>query len=163
MTLPLIILAAVSVVAGFVPAHDLVTWNGHHLHTQLDWTVAGSSVAIALVGILLAYKLYFKENDLPERMKNAASGLWTAAYHRFYMDELYQFITHKVIFQGICVPIAWFDRHIIDGFFNMLANATGSASFAIRRLQSGSVQSYVYIYLVGALALAAVTMVCVLI
>ena len=72
-------------------------------------------------------------------------------------------ITHKVIFQGICVPIAWFDRHIIDGFFNMLANATGSASFAIRRLQSGSVQSYVYIYLVGALALAAVTMVCVLI
>ncbi|MBR1552010.1 MAG: NADH-quinone oxidoreductase subunit L [Muribaculaceae bacterium] len=163
MTLPLIILATISIVAGFVPAHDLVTWNGKALETQLDWTVAGSSVLIALIGIALAYKLYYKENDLPERMKNGALGLWTAAYHRFYMDELYQFITHKVIFQGICVPIAWFDRHIIDGFFNMLASATGSASFAIRRLQSGSIQGYVYVYLLGVLLLAAVTMLCVLI
>ena len=65
MTLPLIILAAVSVVAGFVPAHDLVTWNGHHLHTQLDWTVAGSSVAIALVGILRPTNSILKRTTCP--------------------------------------------------------------------------------------------------
>jgi NADH-quinone oxidoreductase subunit L len=89
-------------------------------------------------------------------------GLWTASYKRFYMDELYQFITHKVIFQGLCVPIAWFDRHIIDGFMNLLADATNSLSFGIRRLQSGSIQAYVYVYLLGALLLAAITMICVI-
>ena len=162
MTLPLIILATISIVAGFVPAANLVTWDGAPLHTQLNWTVACSSVLIACVGIGLAFKMYYKENALPERMANSCRGLWTAAYKRFYMDELYQFITHKVIFQGICKPIAKFDRAIIDGFFNMLAQVTNQTSFGIRKLQSGSIQSYVYFYLIGALLLAGITMACVL-
>ena len=83
MTLPLIILAAISIVAGFVPAGELVTWDGAHLHTQLNWSVAGASVLIALVGIGLAFKLYYKENELPEKMKNALPNLWEAAYRRF--------------------------------------------------------------------------------
>ena len=162
MTLPLIILAAISIVAGFVPFHDMVTWDGKELHTAINWTVAGSSVAVALLGIGLATLMYFKENPLPERMANSMRGLWTASYKRFYMDELYQFITHKIIFQGICVPIAWFDRHIIDGFMNWMADATNSVSFGIRRLQSGSIQAYVFVYLIGALLLGVVTMICVL-
>ena len=146
-----------------MPFGELVTVDGHALHTHTNWTVAISSVCVALVGIGLAFKLYYKENPLPTRMKNACSGLWEAAYRRFYMDEFYQFLTHKVIFQKICKPIAWFDRHCIDGFFNLLADLTNSCSFAIRRLQSGNVQSYVYVYLMGALLLAVVTMACVLI
>ena len=163
MSLPLIVLSAVSVVAGLVPFGELVTADGKALHTHMNYTVAISSVCVALVGIGLAFKLYYKENPLPARMKNACSGLWEAAYRRFYMDEFYQFITHKVIFQKICKPIAWFDRHCIDGFFNLLGDVTNSCSFAIRRLQSGNVQSYVYVYLMGAMLLAAVTLVCVLI
>ena len=99
----------------------------------------------ALVGIGLATKMYYKENKLPSQLKSKFNGLWTAAYNRFYMDELYQFITHKIIFQKICKPIAWFDRHIIDGTMNLLADMTTSASFAIRKLQSGSIQSYVLV------------------
>lgn len=163
MSLPLIALSAISVVCGLVPFGELVTVDGHALHTHTNWTVAISSVCVALVGIGLAFKLYYKENPLPTRMKNACSGLWEAAYRRFYMDEFYQFLTHKVIFQKICKPIAWFDRHCIDGFFNLLGDLTNSCSFAIRRLQSGNVQSYVYVYLMGALLLAVVTMACVLI
>ncbi len=162
MTLPLIILATISIVAGFVPAAKLVTWDGAPLHTQLNLTVAGTSVLIACIGIGLAYKMYYKENTLPQRMADSCRGLWTAAYKRFYMDELYQFITHKVIFQGICKPIAKFDRAIIDGFFNMLADVTNRASFGIRKMQSGSIQSYVYFYLIGVLLLAVITMACVL-
>lgn len=163
MTLPLIILAAVSCVAGLIPAGQFVSADGKVLATHTQWPVAISSIVVALTGIGLATKLYYKENDLPERMANACRGLWTAAYHRFYMDEFYQFITHKIIFQSICYPIAWFDRHIIDGMMNMFADVTNSASFAIRKLQSGSIQGYVFVYLLGALALAVVTMVCVLI
>ncbi|MBR1883291.1 MAG: NADH-quinone oxidoreductase subunit L [Muribaculaceae bacterium] len=163
MTLPLLILATISIVAGFVPAGKWVTWDGASLHTQLNWTVAGTSVLIACLGIGLAFKMYYKENALPQRMADSCRGLWTAAYKRFYMDELYQFITHKIIFQAISKPIAWFDRTVIDGFMNVLADATSLLSFGIRKLQSGSIQAYVYVYLVGALLLALITMVCVLI
>ncbi len=163
MTVPLIILAAISVVAGFVPAHDMVTWDGKPLHTQLDWTVAGSSVLVACLGIGLAWRLYYKENDAPERMKAAAGGLWTAAYHRFYMDELYQFITHKVIFQCVSKPIAWFDRKVIDGTMNLMGTVTQYCAAMVRPLQSGKVQAYVLTYLIGALVLAAALIACVLI
>ncbi len=163
MTLPLIILSCISIVAGFVPAHKLVTFDGEPLHTSLDWTVAGSSVAIALIGIGLAFKLYYKENDAPARMKAAATGLWTAAYKRFYMDELYQFITHKIIFQCVSKPIAWFDRKVIDGAMNLMGTVTQYCASAVRPLQAGKIQGYVMTYLIGALVLAVALIVCVLV
>ncbi len=162
MTLPLIILSLVSIVAGFIPMNELVTWDGKALHTQLNWNVAGLSVGIALVGIALAFVMYYKENTLPARMKNAFSALWEAAYHRFYMDELYQFITHKVIFKCVSAPIARFDRKFIDGFMNMLASVTSQCSYGIRRLQCGNIQGYVAFYFLGAVAIALVTMIFVL-
>ncbi|MBR5117788.1 MAG: NADH-quinone oxidoreductase subunit L [Muribaculaceae bacterium] len=157
MTVPLIVLALISCVAGFVPFGDLVTWNGQALETHMNWPIAGASVAIALVGIGLATVMYRKENPLPDKLATMFKGLWTASYRRFYMDELYQFITHKIIFQGISKPIAWFDRMIIDGFFNLMGNVTNSASFGIRKMQSGSVQGYVSYYIIGAMLLAAIT------
>ena len=160
MSLPLIILSVVSIVAGFVPFGELVTYDraSHPIHMTM-W-VAISSVAVAVVAILLATKLYLKENEAPAKMKNAFNGLWTAAYNRFYMDELYQFITHKIIFERVSRPLAWFDRQIVDGSLNMLANITNLASYAVRKLQSGNIQAYVYVYLIGALLLATITVIC---
>ncbi len=172
MTVPLVILAAVSCVAGFVPMGDLVTWNGHSSvenvsfwtnFKALDWGVASISLAVDIVAILLATIMYKKENPLPARMKNAMPNLWRWAHHRFYWDELYLFITHKIIFNSICRPIAWFDRHIIDGTMDSFAWMANKASYAIRGLQSGSIQMYVWVYLIGALLLGAVTVVCILI
>ena len=139
---------------------EFVTWNREEYVIHLDWTVAGTSIVIALIGIALATVMYRKENNIPERLADRFRGLWTAAYHRFYMDELYQFITHKIIFARISKPIAWFDRRIIDGTMDLLANVTNSASFAVRRMQSGSVQTYVWFYIVGAVAVAAITIIC---
>ena len=160
MTFPLIFLGLVSIVAGFIPFGEFVTWNRKEYVIHLDWTVAGTSIVIALIGIALATVMYRKENNIPERLADCFRGLWTAAYHRFYMDELYQFITHKIIFARISKPIAWFDRRIIDGTMDLLANVTNSASFAVRRMQSGSVQTYVWFYIVGAVAVAAITIIC---
>ncbi|MDE7126147.1 MAG: NADH-quinone oxidoreductase subunit L, partial [Muribaculaceae bacterium] len=171
MTLPLVILAVVSCVAGFVPMGNLVTWNGHSSVDNvsfltnlkaLDWGVASISLAVAVLAILLATIMYKKENAMPERMRKAMPALWRWAHHRFYWDELYMFITHKVIFNCICRPIAWFDRHIIDGTMDSFAWMANKASYAIRGLQSGSIQMYVLIYLVGALLLGAITVICIL-
>ena len=162
MTLPLIILATVSIVAGFIPFGELVTWNREVYHIHLNWTVATTSVVVAVVAILIATVMYRKENAISDKIANSVKGLWTAAYNRFYFDELYLFITHKIIFNLVSRPIAWFDRHIIDGTMDMFATIAHKASGAIKGLQSGSIQAYVLVYLLGALLLGVVTAVCVM-
>ena len=164
MTLPLVILAAISCVAGFIPFGKLVTWNGepYDFMAHFDWSVASVSLCVAVAAIALATVMYRKENPLPDKMQAALPNLWKWAHHRFYWDELYMFITHRIIFNGICRPIAWFDRHIIDGTMDALAIVTNKASQAIKPLQSGQVQLYVWWYLLGALALGGITMLCML-
>ena len=104
--------------------------------------------------------MYRKENPLPAKMKRALPALWDWCHHRFYWDELYIFITHKIIFGCICRPLAWFDRHIIDGTMDAFASVTNKASGAIAPLQSGQIQMYVWIYLLGAVLLGGVTILC---
>jgi len=162
MTLPLVILAAVSCVAGFIPFGELVTWNGqpYDFMAHFDWNVATISLLVAVAGIALATVMYRKENSIPQKMRAMLPALWRWSYHRFYFDELYMFITHKIIFGRVSRPIAWFDRHVVDGAMNGMAYVTNKAAYAIRGLQSGKVQMYVWFYLIGALLLAAVTAVC---
>ena len=171
MTLPLIFLAIMSVVSGFFPFGDLVTWNGHPMYNslslltnlkQLNWVVAGISLVTAIIGISIAWVMYKKENSLPERMRELMPTLWTWCRNRFYFDELYMFITHSIIFKNVCRPIAWFDRHIIDGSMDGLAMITNKASESIKGLQSGNVQQYVFVYVAGAILLGLVTALCVL-
>lgn len=157
MSVPLIFLATVSCVAGFIPFGHYVTWDNMPYDIHLDPTIAVTSVVIAIAAIALATVMYRKENAIPARLRAAMPHLWNWAFHRFYWDELYMFITHKIIFNLICRPIAWFDRHIIDGTMDALANITNKASFAIRGLQSGQIQTYVRVYLIGALLLGVIT------
>lgn len=162
MSLPLIILAAVSCVAGFIPFGEFVTYNGEPYHIHIEAPVAITSLTVAICAIAFATWLYFKKNRKPEMMKNAMPGLWKAANRRFYWDEIYMFVTHKIIFNIICRGIAWFDRHIIDGAMNGLAAMTNFFSVKIKGMQSGSIQTYVVWYFLGALALAAITWICLL-
>ncbi len=164
MSLPLVILAAISCVAGFIPFGNFVTWNGepYDFMAHFDWGVASVSLIVAILGIGLATAMYRKENSLPAKFRAALPNLWTWCYHRFYWDELYMFITHKIIFGCICRPLAWFDRHIIDGTMDSFATITNKASDLIKPLQSGQIQMYVWYYLVGALALGGITLICLL-
>jgi NADH-quinone oxidoreductase subunit L len=157
MSAPLVFLSLVSCVAGFVPFGHFVTWDRLPYDIHLDATIAISSVAIAVVAIALATVMYRKENPLPAKFKAAMPALWDWCHHRFYWDELYMFITHKIIFNSVCRPIAWFDRHIIDGTMDAFAAITNKASWSIRGLQSGQIQLYVWVYLIGALLLGAIT------
>ena len=154
MTLPLMLLAVVTIVAGFIPFGHFISSNGEAYSIHLDWSVAGTSIVVAMVAIAIATYIYAGSrqpvaNALARRFK----GLWTAAYHRFYLDEVYQFITHRIIFGCICRPIAWWDRHVVDGFFNFLAWSAEATSDEIRGLQSGRIQQYTFVFLLGTLAL----------
>ena len=162
MAFPLVFLALVSTVAGLIPFGQLVTFDGHEYIAHINWPVACSSVGIAVISILFARHLYINKNDNPKAMADKVRWLWEAAHHRFYWDEIYLFITRRIIFDGICKPIAWFDRHIIDGTMNGLAYITNQASIAIKGFQSGKVQMYIWWYLIGAVVLGIITAVCIL-
>ncbi|HCK23554.1 MAG TPA: NADH-quinone oxidoreductase subunit L [Bacteroides graminisolvens] len=154
MTFPLIFLAAVTCVAGFIPFGTLVSSNGEAYHIHLDTTVAVTSVLIAILSIAIATWMYARSSQpVPDKLGKRFKGLHTAASHRFYIDEVYQFVTHKIIFRCISTPIAWFDRHVVDGFFDFLAWGTHATSDEIRDFQSGQVQQYAFVFLLGTLAL----------
>jgi len=154
MTVPLMILAAASVFSGFVPFHDLVTSDGNPLHTEFHWIIAVPSVLIALVGIGVATTLYYRKNTKPEAIANGVKTFYTIVYRKFYIDELYLLITHNVIFKFISRPIAWFDRHVVDGTMNQIGNTTVFFSGAIKEMQSGHVQLYIWFFTSGVLLLA---------
>ena len=154
MTLPLVVLGAVTLVAGWLPFGHFVSSNGTSYDIHIEGSVAALSLCVALAGIALATWMYAREkHPVADRLADRFAGLHRAAYHRFYIDEVYQFITHRVIFACISTPIAWFDRHVVDGFLNLLASATNGVACLIRGMQSGSVQRYCIWFMGGALGL----------
>ncbi len=156
MTIPLIILAFGSVFSGFLPFSRLVTSDGIPFESHIEWSVAIPSVAIGLLGIGLAWVMYRKETALPDRVASFFSHGYRWAYNKFYIDEVYIFVTRKIIFRRISQPVAWFDRHIVDGTMNGIAYVTQSVSSMIRGLQSGQLQKYGYVFITGVITLAIV-------
>ena len=153
MTVPLAILALITCVAGFIPFGDFVSADGQTLHIHTTWPIALASIGIAVVGIGIAAFKFFKEHEKPAVNEASMTAFARAAYHRFYIDEVYMFITKRIIFNGVSKGIAWFDRHVVDGFMNFLAWGANRVSYDIRGLQSGQVQQYAYVFVLGALLL----------
>lgn len=156
MTYPLIFLTLITCVAGFIPFGQFVTADGHaydFLH-HFNWMLGAKSCIIAVISIALATYIFKGEKQpIADKMFNAAPRLHRWAYKRFYLDEVYQFVTHRFIFKHISKPLAWFDRHCIDGFFNFLAWGSNELGFQIRGFQSGALQKYAFIFLLGILVL----------
>jgi len=153
MTIPLIILAIGSVFAGFIPFNELVTSDGKAFESHIEMSVAIPSVLIGLVGIGIAFLMYRKETAIPDKVAATFKHSYKWAYNKFYIDEVYIFVTKNIIFRYISTPIAWFDRHIVDGTMNSIAFVTQVISFRIREFQSGQLQKYGFIFITGAISL----------
>jgi NADH-quinone oxidoreductase subunit L len=156
MKLPLLVLAAAAIVVGFIPFAHYVAANGKGEELTIPFSFSVAPIAMAVAGIALAYVLYYKENEWPQKLATAMGGLYRTVRQKFYFDELYLFITKKIIFNGIAKPAAWIDKHLVDGFMNGLGWVTAGISERIKALQSGSVQSYTLYFFGGIIALAAV-------
>lgn len=160
MTLPLMFLAVVTVGAGFIPFGHFVSADGQAYDIHLDPTIATTSVIVAVCSIALATFIYKGEKQpVAEKMRAALPALHRWAFKRFYLDEVYQFVTHRIIFAHISKPIAWFDRHVVDGFFDFLAWGTNALGVQIKGLQSGSIQKYAYVFLLGVLILLLIVLI----
>lgn len=154
MKLPLIILAICSVGAGFIGFPEYVTSDGAGIETHMDIASMAIPVSLSIVAIVIAAIMYKNENAKPDKVAGAFGGFYHAAYKKFYVDEVYLFVTKKIIFPLIGQPIAWADKHIVDGFMLMLGNLTAKISAGIRGMQSGKVQYYALYFFGGIIALS---------
>ena len=168
MTIPLIVLCVItmgvgiySTIAGFAGFGgnfgSFVTANGQDYTIHFDLQIAITSTVIAIASICLATYIYKGEKQpIADKLYRPFPKLHRAAYKRFYMDEVYMYVTHKIIFRCISTPIAWFDRHVIDGTFDFMAWGANEAGESIRPWQSGDVRHYAVWFITGAVVLALV-------
>jgi NADH-quinone oxidoreductase subunit L len=152
MTIPLMLLALITCVSGFVPFGEFVSSNGLSFESHggsASWleVMISNLAPCFIIGSAL---VYYKSKNLSHLQR---LWIYRPAVHRFYIDEVYQFITHRIIFRCISAPAAWFDRHVVDGSLNLLARGTYLVSVRIRGIQSGDIQQYTIVFLGGALVL----------
>ncbi|HMO31837.1 MAG TPA: NADH-quinone oxidoreductase subunit L [Lacibacter sp.] len=156
MKLPLLVLALLTIGAGFLPFGSYVSLDGRPLHAHMDLAFAAAPLALALGGILLALWLYKTENDKPKQLATSLGTLYHTACRKFYIDEIYLFVTKKILFQLVGRPAAWVDKHVVDGLMNGIAYGTAAVSGVIKGLQSGKIQQYTLYFFGGVLVLAVV-------
>jgi len=159
MTIPLILLAIGAAGAGFIPFGDFVSSDGLVHKASFHWDIASLSILIALAGIALAAWFYMNESKRSEKAVASFKGFYTAAYHKFYFDELYLFITKKIVFELISRPLAWFDRHIVDGLMNLIGRMIYRSAVAVKRFQSGQMQQYAFVFISGVVVLALIILI----
>ena len=165
MTIPLIVLCVItmgvgiySTIAGFAgwggSFGQFVNAEGTNYTIHFDTQIAATSTIIAILSICLATYIYKGESQpIADRLYKAFPKLHRAAYKRFYQDEIWQYVTHRIIFRCISTPIAWFDRHVVDGTFNFMAWGANEAGESLRPWQSGDVRQYAVWFLTGTVAL----------
>jgi NADH-quinone oxidoreductase subunit L len=154
MMLPLILLATGAAAAGFIPFGKFVSSDGTPLETKFHLLFSIAPVVLGLAGIFTALWLYKKQNAKPDKIAASLNGFYKAAYNKFYIDEVYLFITKKVLFNLVGKPAAWFDKNVVDGLVNFAGNTTQTISEKIKKVQSGKVQQYAIYFLAGVIGLA---------
>ncbi len=154
MMMPLLLLSVGAAAAGFIPFGHFVSSDGKSLDTEFHLQFSIAPVALGLAGIFTALWLYKKQNDKPDRIAASLSVLYKASYRKFYIDEVYIFITKKILFNLIGRPAAWIDKNIVDGLMNGIGNSTQAISETVKGFQSGKVQQYAIYFLAGAIGLA---------
>lgn len=154
MMVPLVLLAIAAAVAGFIPFGHFVSTDGSALDSEFHLQFSIVPVALGLAGIFTAWWLYKKQNDRPDRIAASLGVLYKVSYRKLYIDEIYVFITKKILFNLIGRPAAWIDKNIVDGMVNGIGNSTQAVSESVKGFQSGKVQQYAIYFLAGAIALA---------
>ena len=151
MWIPLVVLAGLSMVAGFVPMAKFIHIGKALEHHGINMMIAGPATGVAVLGIGMAWFFYVGDSSRADRMTQRMGLLYQVVKEKFYIDEVYLFITHKIIFHYISRPIAWFDRNIVDGGVNLVGWMTHTSGALLRFLQTGQVQTYALWFVAGSL------------
>ena len=167
ITIPLIILAILSVIGGWIGIPEVFMHGGHRLEEflapifaqsnaitekhvlshQTEYILMGTSVALALIALLYAWNKFSKY----EKIETEETGFGKVLANKWYVDELYD----KVIVQPVLSISKYlnniFEKKGVDGFVNGVGKAVNYGSRQIRLLQSGQVGTYILMMVLGIL------------
>lgn len=153
MTFPLVFLAIASIFAGYIPFSHFISSDFKPFATEMHFNIAIPSIIVGVIGIVVAWVLYKKVSLVPDKIAKSLGGFYTAVLNKFYIDEVYLFITKKILFNHVSRPVAWFDRHVVDGAMNGIAWVTAKSSEKIKGFQSGQLSQYALVFVSGAVLL----------
>lgn len=178
MLVPLMILALLCVIGGWIGVPEAMGGSNHFEHflapvfqaaapvaaaetavhesASTELMFSGISVLAALIGFMAAWFLYYKRTDIPAKLAQGAGGFYRLVLDKYRIDELYGAVfikpliaaSTKVFWQGI-------DRGLIDGAVDGSAAGAQEVSDEMRRMQSGNIRSYAGWVAVGAAAVIA--------
>ena len=179
MTVPLICLAILSTVGGWVAAPHLVGGTDYFakfLHPVFDayavtptaaneaasevagspmmdlvHALTGMPVIIALLGLLIAWWFYIKSPETPKKLAQSVRGLYTLVLHKYYIDELYNTVIVQPLL-WISTNVLWrvIDEGAIDGTVNGIGRGMRESGAHMRQIQSGNARSYATWVVIGA-------------
>jgi NADH-quinone oxidoreductase subunit L len=167
MLIPLVVLAVLSFAGGWIGWPQALGGSNHFEHflapvfeeraTAPESAAAGAAqgqapseisltaatTGAALLGIALAWLMYYKRRELPETLRQRFQGVYSALEHKYYVDEIYGWLFVQPIIEG-SRAVLWraIDAGAIDGTFNESAEAARDVSNSVRRMQSGNIRSY---------------------
>jgi len=176
MVVPLVVLAAGSLLAGFLglpgkwgliqsflepvfaPANHVLGIEEHN-PGAVDWVLMAVSVLMAAGGIVLAWVMYVRRTDLPGLLGAKLRPVYKVVYNKFYVDEFYGATVVRLAVGGSRWVWHQFDEKVIDGAVNGTAWLWQWAGRAVRPLQTGRVQNYLLGMFIGLFIIVTVVVV----
>ena len=172
ITVPLMILAAGAVAAGWVGIPPLFLEHGdrigeflapvlghshgHGTHSQ-EAFVMSASIAVAVGGLLVAFIMYIKKTELPAKMAAAFQPVYRLLFNKYWVDELYnRTLVQPVLRASEKIILGFFDARIIEGIVNGVPALIGAFSRKFRQVQTGMLSSYALVMALGALVIVGV-------
>jgi NADH-quinone oxidoreductase subunit L len=151
MSVPLLLLTICTVVVGWLPFSSHISWGGTSHHAAINWIFSAAPLGISAMGIFIAYLKYARPSEGTISSGSEPNWLYHAAVKKFYIDEVYLWITHSILTPLVARPFAWFDRNVVDGLIHGVADGVANCYYFFRRMQSGKLQDYL-LYFMGGIA-----------
>lgn len=179
MTLPLMVLAVLSVIGGFMGLPPVLTENHlfanylkpvfepaiaalgnseHHLSHSTEWILIAIAVSAAIVSLFYARTLYIGKKQLPEADTDT-TGMAKLVANKFYVDELYENIIVKPVTVLSDILLVLVDKLIIDLIVNAVAAITKTIGGTLRYIQTGNTGVYVFVMVISMIVLLAIQLV----
>ncbi|GBD95622.1 MAG TPA: NADH-quinone oxidoreductase subunit L [Nitrospirae bacterium] len=171
ITVPLMLLAVGAVAAGWVGIPPIFAEHGDKIgeflapvlgypegegtHAQ-EYFVMGASIFVAVAGWIIAYTMYLKKTELPQKLGAAFQPVYKLLFNKYYIDELYSKTIVQPTLKASDKIILGFDTYIIEGIVNGIPNLIGAFSRKLRKIQTGLLSDYGLIMAIGALSIIGV-------
>jgi NADH-quinone oxidoreductase subunit L len=173
ITIPLIVLAILSIVGGFIGVPEVLGghhWLEHflapvfekstalqsasenHLSSATEYTLMAISVVGALIALAYAASKYSNNKNIPVPDSEERPPLTILSYHKFYIDEIYDTLIRKPLDALSVFFYKVVDQLGIDGLVNGLGSGSMESSKSLRLLQSGNVGFYIFMMVIGVIA-----------